>query len=275
VKLKIFHLPHQDANAAMVTAQLLLGGPQGAGAGSKGWLGMLGGLGQGMPAQGPGLQLGGLGGNLGALGGNLGALGGNLGALGGNLGALGGAFGMAGIGGAGIGGFAGGPMPGQLGGGFGALGFGGGGAMLGSGFAGGMAREAVTSLTSGQTRLVADLRAHKLLARGPERDLEIIADLVTVLNASPKKPLPKLKNLHVFPLKYADPHRVAAAVTLLGIGARITPLAFDPAGGPAPDSEEGAAPRLLFVRGTEEQLREIRQVIEAMDVRVPEEDAGP
>src|SRR5262249_1760240 len=140
---------------------------------------------------------------------------------------------------------------GGLGGGFGALG---GGPL--DGWFGGV----------GDTRFAADPRTRTLLVRGPERDLQIIADLVTVLDVAPKKTAPKVKNLRVFRLKHADPDTVAAAVSQLGIQGRIAPARIDRA--------DGTADLLVIAMGSEEQIREVSQVIEALDVPGKDQPGG-
>jgi hypothetical protein len=237
LKLKVFRLEHHNPQSVMLAAHYLIHGPQsGAGVGVPGGgmagIGGIGGIGGAVLGGGvPGAQLGGLG----MLG-------------------LGGGFGLAGGPMPGLGGFAGGVTSGRL-------------LAQAFGMAGGPppVDHAVDWTAFGKTKVVADPRSKTLLARGPERDLQVIADLVTVLNGNSRKPLPKVKNLHVFKLKYADPEEVATAVLQLGIEARAT--AFPP----TPESDEDQ-PRLLIARGTDEQIREIRQVVEAMDVRSRDEE---
>jgi Bacterial type II/III secretion system short domain len=254
VKLKVFRLKHDDPQSVGLTLQLLLSAPSGKNTGAVGGLGGLGGLLLGGAPQ--GAFLGGIGG---------------LSGMGGVGGGIGGVAGIGGIGG-GIGGFNGiGGIPGAQQGGLGALGAGGlgfaGGQALG--MAGGPAPSAVQGAIAGATRLVADTPSGALLARGPERDLKVVADVVTVLNTAPGKRLPKVKNVHAFQLKHANPEDVATAVELLGIEARIAPLRM-PGGDTAPDEQR----RFLFALGTEEQMREIGEVIQGMDVEPKEGVAG-
>jgi hypothetical protein len=270
LKLKVFRLKYDEPQNVMVAAQILLSPP-----GSKSsMVGGLGGLGSlmpggaafgglvlgGMPGVGIG-GIGGLGGGVGGIGGiggiggaQLGALGGaglqggQLGALGGGLGALGAGFGLAG-----------GPIPGQ-----------------GFGIAGGPAGPApedlqVQGVHAGATRLAADTPSRTLMVRGPDADQKFVADIITVLNAAPGKSLPKIKNLRAFRLKHADPDAVAKAVALLGIDARLAPLRGQN-GEEAPDDNPSNRRCFVFVRGAEEQIREIAEIIEGMDV--PPKDEG-
>jgi hypothetical protein len=169
------------------------------------------------------------------------------------VGGIGGWLTGAGTGIVGFGGIAGGPPAGGmiLGG-------------AGGGFPGGTTLIAINSSTVGQTIFVADPRSKALLARGPERDLQIVADLVSVFNSSARNPAPKVKGFQVFKLKYANPEEVALAVTQLKIGAKVAPII-----GSSKKREENL--RLLLARGTEEQIREVRLVVEAMDVRAEDE----
>jgi hypothetical protein len=198
VKLRAFRLDHDDPINVMSTAQLLLTAPGGP---LAGMVGGQGGFGPSMPGMQPGAQLvGGFGGLAGiGGGGQLGALGGGgqLGALGGGgqLGAFGGGGQLGALGGGGLGGFSGGVV--NLAQAF--------------GMAGGPPSN-VAGASAGATRFAVDARTRTFLARGPERELQIVTDLITVLNTAPGKPLPKVKSLHVFKLKHAMPEDVAAAV---------------------------------------------------------------
>jgi hypothetical protein len=96
-----------------------------------------------------------------------------------------------------------------------------------------------------------------LIARGPERDLQVITDLVTVLDVASGKTAPKVKHLRVFKLKHADAEEVTNTLSQLGIEARIAP---------APISDAGGQQRLLIAMGSDEQIREVSQVIKALDV---------
>lgn len=245
LKLKVFRLKYDDPQSVGLAVQLLLSPP---GTKKDGMVGGLGGLGAMLPGGvSQGALLGGIGG-LAGIGGIGGGVIGGIGGIGGGPGINGAQLGGVGALGGGIGGFAGAPA---------------------FGMAGGPAPPpSVQGAIAGATRLAADTSSGALLARGPERDLKVIADVVTVLNTAPGKPLSKVKNVHAFRLKYANPEDVGTAVALLGIEARLAPLRM-------PDGDAGSEDqrRFLFALGTEEQIRDIAEVIEGMDVE-PKENAG-
>jgi hypothetical protein len=162
--------------------------------------------------------------SLGAMGGGFGALG----ALGGGLGAIGG-----------------------VGGGQGALGAFGGGLGVGGGGPGGFG-------TAATWRLVTDDRTHSLVIRGTEVDLQIAADLVAVLDLPADKPIPKVKTLHAFKLRFADGDELADVLRRLELKARL--VAF-------PGQEDRRA-NLIVVRASEDVIKEIGSVIEQLDVEV-------
>jgi len=110
--------------------------------------------------------------------------------------------------------------------------------------------------------------------RGPDRDLQIVADIVAVLETPAGKRAPKVKNLHVFTLKHANPLEVGMAVTQLGIEARVVPSQFAGAFGGGPPPVDDVQARHLFALGTEQQIREVREVVEAMDVPPVSDEAG-
>jgi len=148
-----------------------------------------------------------------------------------------------GAGGPGMGmGMPGGGMLGMGGGALGALGD-------GLGLSGGPAEPTY--------RVVAAPHSRSLLFRGTERDLQIVADVVTVLNTPADKSLPKLKSLRAYRLRFADPGELAQTFHQLELEANVQ-------AGP-PES------KLLFVVGPEELLPEIEEAVKALDV----EDKAP
>jgi type II secretory pathway component GspD/PulD (secretin) len=103
----------------------------------------------------------------------------------------------------------------------------------------------------GALRMVADAGSHTLLVRGSKRDLDVVGELVSLLDQRGGKATTKTANLGVFDLRHASPEAVVKAVSQLGIQARIAVV---------PDT------RKLIVRGSEEELGEVRQVVQALDV---------
>ncbi|HEV3237451.1 MAG TPA: secretin N-terminal domain-containing protein, partial [Gemmataceae bacterium] len=182
--IKVFRLTHVDLETITPVLNNLLpesmnDAPAGLPAGG-GALGIAGGAGLGGgPVPG--------GGALGLGGGALGLGGGALGINGGALGIGGGALGLGGLGGM---------LGGGLGlGGGGLTGIGGGGLI---GAAGGVPGAGPMSW-----RIAEDPRTKSLVVRGPEKVIEIAADLVAVLDLPADKPIPAVKNLRAYKLKHA------------------------------------------------------------------------
>jgi len=142
--------------------------------------------------------------------------------------------GMLGVGGGG---------PGALGGGgLGALGVGGGG--LG-GF-GGMGP---------QTQVTVDMRTRSLIVRASEKNLQLAADLVAVLDLPKDKPLPSVKSLKVFQLKHAEAEELVQVLQNLEPEARMIAL--------------GEA-KLMIVAGPDAAMKEIADLVKHLDVPAPE-----
>jgi hypothetical protein len=161
---------------------------------------------------------------LGALGGGLGALGSGVGALGALSGALG--------------------AIGGVGGNFGAMGVG-----AGTGGFG----------TAATWRLVIDGRTRSLVVRATEPDLQVAADLVAVLDRPADKPVPKVKTLHAFKLRFASGGELAGVLHRLEFKARL--VAF-------PGEQEDPRSTMIVVRASEDVIKEIGTVIEQLDVEV-------
>jgi hypothetical protein len=102
-------------------------------------------------------------------------------------------------------------------------------------------------------RLAADRRSRSLIARGTEQDLKTVADLVAALDVADGKPMPRLKNVRVFRLRYANAPEVVSilgALDLNGVAVgNVTP-----------------GQRLIVAYGPEPALKEVAEVIEAVDV---------
>jgi hypothetical protein len=102
-----------------------------------------------------------------------------------------------------------------------------------------------------------DHRTRSLIVRGTEKDLQIVADLVAVLDLEKGKtaalPLAKGRNLRAFNLRYADAKEIAKVLTNLNLNAR---MAFPPKS------------NLIIVIGSETEMKEIGEVVDALDVEV-------
>jgi beta-lactamase regulating signal transducer with metallopeptidase domain len=100
-------------------------------------------------------------------------------------------------------------------------------------------------------RLAVDKRSRSLIVRGTEQDIRTVADLLAVLDVGEGKGVLRVKNLRVFRLRYANAHEVAGILGALGIDGVVV-----------------AAPggRSIVANGPESALKEIGEVIEAVDV---------
>jgi hypothetical protein len=118
----------------------------------------------------------------------------------------------------------------------------------GLGVGGGMfgIRDGLASL-----RLAVDGRTRSLIVRGSERDLQTAADLVTVLDLPPGKPVPKIKNLRAYKLRHANAGELADVLRALELDVRLVPI------------EKG---NFLIVAGPEAAMTEIGETIEQLDV---------
>jgi len=157
--------------------------------------------------------------------------------------------GMLGFGGGGMLGLAGGGA--GLGGAPAGNGLGGGLGGLGGGLGGGM---------GGPTwRLAADPRTKSLIIRGSEKEVDIAADLVAVLDLPADKPIPKVKNLRAYKLKHASAQDLNALLSSL-MDARMVPV------------EKG---NILIVAGSEDVMKDIDSVVEALDIEVQQSKEPP
>jgi hypothetical protein len=175
------------------------------------------------------------------------------------------ALGGGGLGGGGIGLMGGGPNAGGalgLGGGLGGLGAGGGGALglggglgglqgAGGGMFGGLGGGVAAPAMS--WRITEDPRTKSLIVRGPEKVLDLAKDVVTVLDLAADKPVPAVKSLRAYKLKHAKAADLNTVLTNLELDARLA----------------AAKENILIVAGSEEIMKEIDGVVEALDIDVP------
>jgi type II secretory pathway component GspD/PulD (secretin) len=90
-----------------------------------------------------------------------------------------------------------------------------------------------------------------LIVRGSAQDLQTATNLVAMLDQPDDKPLPRVENFRAFKLKYADAQEVTAILHTLDVKALIAP---------APKA------KVLIVSGPESSMKEIAEIIEAVDV---------
>jgi hypothetical protein len=119
---------------------------------------------------------------------------------------------------------------------------------------GGMAPPGMMPAPANATwRIVADTRTNTLIIRGRAEDIQAAADIIALLDASPEKPAPRVKNLKLFKLRFARAEELASVLHGLGIDARMVPVTKD---------------NSLLVYGSEESSKEIRDLIAVLDVDV-------
>ncbi len=110
-----------------------------------------------------------------------------------------------------------------------------------------------------------DQRTRSLIVRGTEKDIQAVAEFVAILDLPPNKPIPKLKNLHAFKLRFANPENVSEVLKALNIDVLVAKI---------PKST------ILLLNGPEAAIKEAAEIIEALDADVkgtaaPPPDAAP
>jgi beta-lactamase regulating signal transducer with metallopeptidase domain len=100
-------------------------------------------------------------------------------------------------------------------------------------------------------RLAVDQRSRSLIVRGTAQDIQTVADLVALLDVPEGKSTAGVKGFRVFHLRYANAQDVAGILGALDIGAAVVP---------APGA------RAVVVSGPEAALKEVAEVIDAVDV---------
>jgi hypothetical protein len=153
-------------------------------------------------------------------------------------------------------GFGGGGMLGLAGGGAGL-----GGAPAGNGLGGGLGGlgGGLGGVGGPTWRLAADPRTKSLIIRGSEKEVDIAADLVAVLDLPADKPIPKVKNLRAYKLKHASAQDLNTLLSSL-MDARMVPV------------EKG---NILIVAGTEDVMKDMDSVVEALDIEVQQSKEPP
>jgi type II secretory pathway component GspD/PulD (secretin) len=146
-----------------------------------------------------------------------------------------GGVGMLGVGGVGVG------APGIPGGGLGALGVG------GIGGFGGM---------PGAFQVSIDPRTRSVIVRASDKNLQLTADLISVLDLPKGKAMPEVKTLKALSLKHADAGEIMNALQAAGVEARMVAL--------------GEA-KMLVVAGPEDAMKEVADLVKDLDVPTPPE----
>jgi type II secretory pathway component GspD/PulD (secretin) len=102
-------------------------------------------------------------------------------------------------------------------------------------------------------RALADPRTRSLIVRGTEKDQQLAADLVAVLDAPEGKPLPAVKALKAFRLQHIDANDLASMLQQLDprMGYRLAPV---------------GSMKLLLATGTDEQMKELTDAVKKLDI---------
>ena len=98
-----------------------------------------------------------------------------------------------------------------------------------------------------------DQRTRSLIVRGTEKDLQAVADFVAILDLPDDKPIPKLKNVHAFKLRFAKPGDVINVLKALNIDVLVAQI---------PKSS------IILVNGPDSAIKEATEIIEALDADV-------
>ncbi len=163
----------------------------------------------------------------------------------------------------GAGGFGGAPMVGALPPGGGVAGIGGFGGMVGFGALGGPPG-GMMGVVDGfpdpalRYKIAVDERTNAVVIRGTERDLQIAAELVALMELPKEKAPPPSKHLRAFRLKHGDAAAIVTLLNELEVDARVVALV---------DSN------IVVVSGSEEATKDIADAIKELDVEV--KDAPP
>lgn len=109
-------------------------------------------------------------------------------------------------------------------------------------------------------RVGVDDRTRSLVVRGTDTDLQIAADLVAVIDLPADKLVPKVKTLRAFRLKHAKANDLVVTLRDLELEAKIVA------------HEKG---NTLVASGPEDALKDIEEVVVALDVEAKEPPPEP
>jgi Bacterial type II/III secretion system short domain len=151
----------------------------------------------------------------------------------------------------GIGGIMGiGGLPAGVGGVAGIGGFGGIGGIGGFGALGGVGG---IPEPAPRYKIAVDERTNAVVLRGSERDLQVAAELIALMELPKEKTLPPLKHLKAFRLKHGDAAAIVTLLTELEVDARVVAL---------------VDPNVVVVSGSDEATKDIAEAIKELDVEV-------
>jgi type II secretory pathway component GspD/PulD (secretin) len=109
-----------------------------------------------------------------------------------------------------------------------------------------------------ESRIFLDERTGSIVVRGPDSEVQVAADLVTLLDSPADAPLPDVKSMKAFTLKHATANSIAELANTLNLHVAVLPL------------DEA---KLLVVAGPSEAMRELGDLVKTLDVPAPK--AGP
>jgi type II secretory pathway component GspD/PulD (secretin) len=100
-----------------------------------------------------------------------------------------------------------------------------------------------------------DQRTRSLIVRGTEKDLQVVGEFVAMLDLPDDKPIPKLKNVHAFKLRFTKPDDVIGVLRALNIDVLVAQI---------PKST------IVLLNGPDSAIKEATEIIEALDAEVKE-----
>jgi beta-lactamase regulating signal transducer with metallopeptidase domain len=102
-------------------------------------------------------------------------------------------------------------------------------------------------------RIAVDRATNSLVMRGTERDLKLVADLITVLDGDAGTSVPRIATFTVIRLKHRSVDDVLPVLQELDVGVRIV---------------NEPRTNTLLVNGSEEAVKEVKELVNALDVAV-------
>jgi hypothetical protein len=73
-------------------------------------------------------------------------------------------------------------------------------------------------------RIATSPRTKALFVRGGDKEIEVVAELIRILDTAPGAPLPESKTMHIVRLKHAKAPEVFQVLTNLGLQTQVVPL---------------------------------------------------
>ena len=102
-------------------------------------------------------------------------------------------------------------------------------------------------------RAVGDPRTRSLIVRGAEKDLQLAADLITILDTPDNKPLPEVKALKAFRLQHLDANDFVGMMEKLNSNLNYHLVSI-------------GRLKLVLARGSDEQMNEVAEAVKELDI---------